>query len=297
MDTRFWGPPAWRFLHTLTFSPGEHTATRRLFTLLPYILPCKFCRHSLTGIYDELPMPRSATEWPAWFYKVHSRVNKKLQVSAADPSFATVKKLYEAREPAAAPFPAWDFLFAVAYTHPLSTPEAPIPDSPNCTHRCEAEKNRWNALSPQARLKYWRAFWRVLPAALPEPWRKSWEEALEKVAPALRFAHRRSSIAWLWRMRCAFEGHGLVDLSPARRLGARTLSQVQAPGEDLSPAGARTLSQVQAPGEDPYKELCNVLAYHASDCGGKTRAKTCRRFRATMNKKRAHTHKRKQTNH
>jgi hypothetical protein len=280
MDTRFWGPPAWRFLHTLTFSPGEHTATRRLFTLLPYILPCKFCRHSLTGIYEELPMPRAVNEWPAWFYKVHTQVNKKLHVAAADPSFATVKKLYEAREPAAAAtFPAWDFLFAVAYTHPLSTPEAPIPDSPNCTHRCEAEKNRWNALSPQARLKYWRAFWRVLPAALPEPWRKSWEEALEKVAPALRFAHRRSSIAWLWRMRCAFEGHGLVDLSPARRLGARTLSQVQAPGED------------------PYKEVCNILAYHASDCGGKTRAKTCRRFRATMNKKRAHTHKRKQTNH
>ncbi len=260
MDTRFWGPPAWRFLHTLTFAPGEHTATRRLFTLLPYILPCKFCRHSLTGIYEGLPMPRAAADWSAWFYKVHSRVNEKLRANNGqeipkEPSFATVKELYARRLPAVAGFPAWDFLFAVAYTHPLSTHEAPMPDHPNCTHRCEAEKNRWNTLSPAARLKYWRAFWATLPAALPQPWRNSWEAALEKTGPVL--ANRRSSVAWLWRMRCAFEGNTA----------------------------------------DPYKEVCETLAYHSSDCGGRqrTRTGTCRRQRSRP-RQRAHTHKRKQIN-
>ncbi len=260
MDTRFWGPPAWRFLHTLTFYPGEAAATRRLFTLLPYILPCKFCRHSLTGIYEELPVPRATADWPTWLHKVHAQVNEKLrrnngQQIPPDPSFTAVKELYEGRAPAVAAFPAWDFLFAIAYTHPLSTPEEPIPDSPNCTHRCEAEKNRWNALSPRGRLKYWRAFWRALPAALSEPWRNSWTAAMKKTLPSL--ANRRAAVAWLWRMRCAFEGHGSVD---------------------------------------PYKEVCDVLAYHASDCGGKARAKTCRRFRASM-QRRAHTHKRKRANH
>lgn len=248
MDTRFWGPPAWRFLHTLTFKPGDATATRRVFELLPYILPCKFCRHSLTDIYESLPIPRNLRDFPNWFYKVHTAVNDKLrrnngQQIPKEPSFAEVKELYESRLPAAAAFPAWDFLFAVAYTHPLSTPEAPIPDHPNCTHKCEAEKNRWNTLTPVARLKYWRAFWQVLPAAMANPWRTSWETALEKTAPA--FKNRRTSVAWLWRMRCAFEG------STA----------------------------------DPYKEVCDILAYHASDCGGKRRAITCRRFRESVAKR------------
>ena len=58
MDTKFWGPSAWKLLHMAAFQYNQttqHDDMSRFLSLLPFVLPCKFCRKSLTEYYEELP--------------------------------------------------------------------------------------------------------------------------------------------------------------------------------------------------------------------------------------------------
>ena len=69
---------------------------------LPYILPCKFCRSSLTQYYKELPFELDSREsFSLWFYRIHGKVNQKLrsqgQQIPPDPPFSTVKSIYTER--------------------------------------------------------------------------------------------------------------------------------------------------------------------------------------------------------
>jgi hypothetical protein len=61
MDTRFWGPSAWRLLHLQAFALSEgilkKTNVYKQFLLeLPFALPCKYCRESLVQYYKEIPL-------------------------------------------------------------------------------------------------------------------------------------------------------------------------------------------------------------------------------------------------
>ena len=94
MDTKFWGPPGWVFLHTITFNypwkidnkNPEHRQrkkyTKQLFENQQYTLPCKYCRDSFKRFLRELPIDphlgsrRSLTRW---FYNIHNKVNAKLR--------------------------------------------------------------------------------------------------------------------------------------------------------------------------------------------------------------------------
>ncbi len=175
---------------------------------LPYVLPCKFCRASLADYYkDEAP---KMDDLPRWLYRIHNRVNAKLrgqgQQLPKDPTFREVREHYAwaiAPQPRQCEsFPGWDFLFSVAYNHPLSVKGKPMPDVPAEAYKGDdATKNRWNILEPRRRLKYWQRFWTLLPAVFPPTWRAAWA----KEAPA--FKNRRETVAWLWRTRCAFS-HG-----------------------------------------------------------------------------------------
>jgi hypothetical protein len=249
MDTRFWGPPAWKLLHTLgaSYDPSKQRAAMANFLeLLPYVLPCKFCRANLTAHYEEYPPAlASQSAFERWLYDLHGAVSTTLkaqgQTVAAAPTFAHVKDYYSTLVPtpvAPTPFPAWDFLYAVAHTHPLALEETPIPEAPTCQGACDREKNRWNKLSPTRRFHYWQQFWKVLPAVLPPYWAAAWEQATE-VAGSYNPKSRRSVVAWLWRVRCTIEGDK----------------------------------------DDPYADVCGRLTYYSSGCStaASARTKTCRR--------------------
>jgi hypothetical protein len=257
MDTRFWGPSGWKLLHTITFAYPQNPVVEdkrnmnRFLETLPYILPCKFCRASLTEYYEKHPYENaleSRAKFTHWLYKIHNEVNAKLREQnlnpSSDPTFQDVKHFYEnfQKEPADAILTTyWDFLFSVAYNHPKETTKASKP-MPNCpasafTCRSKKEKNRWNTLGMEDRMYYYTQFWKYLPDILPNSIAKLWNDAYKKESMCLQ--SRRTTVAWLWRMRC----------------------------------------KIDANFKDPYTEVCRAIASHASGCSKSLRAKTCRRHR------------------
>ncbi len=253
MDTKFWGPPGWKLLHTLTltYEPSNKISMRRFLKTLPFVLPCKFCRASLTDYYKKEsfePALKSREALVKWLWRIHSMVNDKLrgqgQTISHDPSLEQVYNIYERFIPTqgqAKPcesFPGWDFLFSIAYNHPLTVRNSkPMPDAPLETQikgADDEELNKWNLLAPRRRFFHWRQFWFSLPSVMPAQWYHAWLNAKQR--PCL--SDRRSTVAWLWRVRCKF-----------------------------------------ADGADPYKMVCNRLATFESGCSKSIRARTCRRMR------------------
>lgn len=90
--TKIWGPPSWKFLHSVTFGYPENPDDnhkknyKRYFELVGDILPCGACRESYkrfineghTQLTDDVMKNRET--FTRWFYNVHQRVNKKLEI-------------------------------------------------------------------------------------------------------------------------------------------------------------------------------------------------------------------------
>jgi hypothetical protein len=257
MDTRFWGPSGWKLLHLITFdykySPENAYNYAQFFETIPYILPCKFCRASLTDYYRQYPFMiqdslNSDIDLKKWLYNIHNCVNDKLRKQGlnpnSDPKYSEVKKFYEnwiKCQPDKYLNTFWDFLFAVAYNHPKESTHhsKPMPDCPAEIYKCKdnCEKNKWNILSLSDRLNWFRRFWLYLPVVLPGEIAKRWKEVELKNIPTLDC--RRSTLAWLWRMRCSLDS-------------------------DF---------------KDPYTSVCKKIASYSSDCGKTKRAITCRKKR------------------
>lgn len=258
MDTRFWGPSGWKLLHLITFSYkfSEKCAKNfaQFFETLPYILPCKFCRASLTDYYRKYPFLIKNTLDPKlnlkrWMYDIHNCVNDKLRRQGlnpnSDPKFVDVQKFYEKWEKCdwqQQLQTIWDFLFAVAYNHPKESTHfsTPMPDCPKDVYKCKdaCEKNKWNILPLKERIRWFRRFWLYLPAVLPLGIAEKWNAAA-KHNPAILDC-RRSTLAWLWRMRCSLDS-------------------------DF---------------KDPYTSICKKIGAYSSDCGKKKGAITCRKMRS-----------------
>ena len=256
MDTKFWGPSGWKMFHlaTFTYEPSKQKkAMSKFLESLPYILPCKFCRASLTEYYEKHPY-KSALESRAkltkWLYDIHNEVNAKLRSQnlnpMPDPSFADIKKYYttwiETSTPIERLSTYWDFLFSVGYGHPKesSKKSKPMPDCPPFAKKCKSKKirNQWNTLNAKDRIPYYKQFWYSLPNVLEPALEITWRRALEMTEPNIRC--RKSTMAWLWRMRCA------IDTSYS----------------------------------DPYTDVCKTIASYSSDCSkSSSRIKTCRRKR------------------
>lgn len=259
MDTRFWGPPGWRLLHLITFTYNPEATNRKaiesLFTYLPYVLPCKFCRASLTGYMDDdplLPSMESRAKFSKWLWRIHNKVNDKLRgqgiPTADNPSFDTVKKIYEGRIAEGCvrtDFEGWDFLFSLADNHPLSRDaktSVPMEGCPSLTSRlCEEDKNRWNMMTPDERFEKYVEFWKSVGPSLPfQEWIDVWNscdfdtESLEK---------RTTLVRELWRIRCCMEKN--LELS----------------------------------NKDTFQSLCKRVRSHRSGCSKKKRARTCRKTR------------------
>ena len=251
MDTRFWGPSGWKLLHHATFVyiTSDKKAYDKFFESIPYILPCKYCRASLTDNYEKEPVNLdSQAKLVHWLYKIHNLVNGKLRGqgihAAPNPSLDQVKTTYHTWLAESTPYKRlqtfWDFLFAVAYNHPkeASRSSKPMPECPPQAHTCAdpCVRNKWNTLPADKRFKWYEQFWDTLPAALGPELEGAWRKAEEKTHRD--FSCRRSAVAWLWRMRCALD----------------------------------------AEFKDPYTAICKRIASYSSECG-RRRAKTCRKTR------------------
>ena len=110
MNTTFWGPSGWEFLHILTFIYPENPTIsdkvkmRKMMNSLCFILPCKYCRLSFTKYMKSLPIDGyldSRDLCIEWLYKIHNKVNKKLRIQGfckhSNPELKYVKTLYVKR--------------------------------------------------------------------------------------------------------------------------------------------------------------------------------------------------------
>jgi len=255
MDTRFWGPSGWKLLHLVTFdykySPKNAVIYAQFFESLPYILPCKFCRASLTDYYKQYPFKTYVNINPnldlkKWMYNIHNCVNDKLRSQGlnpnANPKYVDVKKIYEKLlkcDWQTQLSMMWDFLFAVAYNHPKESHSEPMPNCPKAVYKCKdkCEKNKWNVLPLCDKIYWFKRFWAFLPVVLPEEISKKWKEI--ENPPTLKC--RRSTLAWLWRMRCGLDSNF----------------------------------------KDPYTSICKKITAYSSDCGKNKKAITCRKRKKT----------------
>jgi hypothetical protein len=131
MDTSFWGPDAWCLLHSIASAcPDDvtkHRGThlRRFFGTLPHVLPCVFCRDSLTDFYADSPVDvRSGKRLRYWLYRIHNRVNGKLRdqgaPTPADPPLRDVRVRYDAlcrTCDARLTYPGWDFMYCLCLNY------------------------------------------------------------------------------------------------------------------------------------------------------------------------------------
>jgi hypothetical protein len=253
MDTRFWGPSGWRLLHLITMAAADldPKALDTVFRNLPYVLPCKFCRASLTDYYAMDPIPTHPHDFPKWLYRIHNRVNGKLReqklITTPDPIWQNIKQhytqLYEAQCTKGGMI-GWDFLFSVAFTTPCpQVQSAPMPGTPPIAVLNTPElRNRWGVISRSERIPYIEAWWRSIPKVLPiYEWRQAWSNVV-KDPPSLR-SGRTAITAWLYKAEAAI---------------------------------CKELKETQP--HNSFKGLCKELQTFTSGCG-KTRSlkvKTCR---------------------
>ena len=94
MNTKMWGPPAWKFTHTVTFNypetidwnNEEHVVLsnkiKTMFVEFQSTLPCKYCRESFKKFLKQLPIEPflgSRRAFTYWYYCIHNKVNQKLR--------------------------------------------------------------------------------------------------------------------------------------------------------------------------------------------------------------------------
>jgi hypothetical protein len=257
MDTRFWGPSGWRLLHLITFTykPSQKKDVKELFLMLPYVLPCKFCRASLTDYMEQEPLEpalESQAKLEKWLYKIHNLVNEKLRkqglMNESNPSFESVKKVYEERIKQGCmrtSFEGWDFLFSIAENHPFSHSakgSAPMPDMPEEIWKSKeaSVRNRWNTITPEERIPFYTRFWKAVGGSLPfEEWRDSW------IGCSPKFYLLKKPSRWkkeLWRIRCCLE------------------------------------KKLELVNREKFDSVCARLQEHKSGCNKTKKARTCRRI-------------------
>jgi hypothetical protein len=260
MDTRFWGPSGWRILHMIAEGPNA-SKNKTFWMMLPFVLPCKFCRASLTDYYRLHPIPSQQQDYQKWLYTIHNLVNQKLrdqgQTLDPDPSYEAVKAHYSQLLDVGCSkveFPGWSFFFCIADNHPTSSPSKPMPDTPTIPPTTLVERNKYNLLTPSERKHALKKFWQSIPDVLPfHEWSTSWKTHAGSTTKAIK--NRRSALAWLWKIRCGMD----TDL--------------------------HTMSTLN------FHGLCKQIATHRSGCSKSTRARTCRRVSTAVSGGRRKTRK------
>ena len=84
MDTTIWGPPAWKFLHTITFNypdkpnQSEIDITYLFFSSLSEMLPCKICQQHFKQYLTKYPIQDALLSRDGlinWLVNLHNHVN------------------------------------------------------------------------------------------------------------------------------------------------------------------------------------------------------------------------------
>lgn len=260
MDTRYWGPSGWKLFHLITFAYNPKTDKKNMrsfFEILPYVLPCKFCRSSLSQYYEELPIEKalkSKTKLSEWLWKIHGKVNDKLreqgQTIPTDPSFSSVSLKYNTlldkgyNDDELKDYQGWEFLFSIVENNPLCLENkkehsSPIPNAPPESElKTEKEYIKWNYLSPEKRFPYICNFWSILPSVLPfSEWRSIWTKNSKNFCSS---SYKKENLKQLWKARCDIE-HELFNNNDTKC---------------------------------SFKRICKDLNNHRSNCGRKTCRKT-----------------------
>lgn len=85
MNTLFWGPSAWRLIHSLGLVyPKKPTEKDQkvffdFFDSLKYVLPCKHCRNSYKDYYKDITEYLPNGKLYEWTFNLHNKVNDKLK--------------------------------------------------------------------------------------------------------------------------------------------------------------------------------------------------------------------------
>ncbi len=250
MDTRFWGPSGWRLLHLVVSAPLNNRNQENIydfFKLLPYVLPCKFCRYSLASYYAKRHIPKKYSDMEYWLYQIHNDVNGKLRsqnlLSTPDPTFEDIHNRYKqwANAPcASSQFLGWDFLYSIANTTPCEkTKSAPMANAPLIINTPE-ERNKWNTMNYTERLPYISKWWKLFGQILPyDGWRNAWANSTE---PPLENG-KKNMLNWLYK---------------TEKIVCKTMSEQSV--------------------HNSFGGLCKEISAFASNCSSdkSPRAKTCR---------------------
>lgn len=137
MDTRFWGPDGWKLLHSITenypTNPDnkDKNLYRKFFLSLPFVLPCIYCRNSLTKYMKELPLKgnlESKNKLCLWLYRIHNKVNAKLRNQGLNkkpnPPYRSVRNQYNnylntLNSSNCVDSPGWEFLYSIVFNYPI----------------------------------------------------------------------------------------------------------------------------------------------------------------------------------
>ena len=231
MDTRFWGPSAWCLFHLIAAQPTASiyniSAIKKWFTLMEYVLPCKYCRASFHEYLRLQPLTdailQSRESFSRWMYDIHNRVNGKLRsqglLKTANPSWTSVRNKYYHKHESlcrgSTTFIGWDFLSSIAY----ATPEAdympvPMPDTPTdiasssslSTSTSLYIKNRYNLLTRAERLAKLHEWWTLIPSILPcKSWALAWKSSVTATGSSFSLRDslhkgKRAMMDWMWAM-------------------------------------------------------------------------------------------------
>jgi hypothetical protein len=250
-------------MSSFAYKPStDKAAFRQFFELLPFVLPCKFCRSNLIQHYEALPLEpalQSRETLTKWLYEIHNGVNATLRSQGKavpeDPPFSAVKQHYEERLAYGCSktfFPGWEFLFSIVEAHPLVSKETPLPEAPPKDSLKGATKTtllKWNYLSGHCRFQSLCRFWGLLGDVLPFPeWRSIWKRTV-KASSSETWKTKASSLKTLWFTRKTME-------------------------DELALLNKTT-----------YHDLCKMIRYYKSGCAGKA-TRTCRRLTSTRKQKR-----------
>lgn len=217
MDTRFWGPSGWKFLHVLAQDASRCRKTVEWLKLLPYVLPCKYCRASLHDYYEIQPLSNELFCNPdtagKWMYDIHNRVNEKLRgqglLTEKNPSWPDVRKRYRTIYSGlcnTSPLIGWDFMTSIAFTTP-SANDTPVPmqDAPEQQSDWSsldiATRNRYNLLTYKERLAKFATWWKLIPSILPcSSWRRSWTASMKRAGEPPLSGGREAMMQWMWKI-------------------------------------------------------------------------------------------------
>lgn len=105
MNPSTWGPPGWRFLHSVTLAyPLKPTLqqkneTKRFFLDLKNVIPCSTCREHYKGHLAKRPITdkvlANRQNLVCWLIDIHNDVNRMLKKPVM--KYNTAIKLYQTK--------------------------------------------------------------------------------------------------------------------------------------------------------------------------------------------------------